>query len=152
MKELKFDNLIGLPFSPGKQDCFELTKNFFHQNFPEVKFPDVARPTDWDADKLDLIGKVYPQIGFEKIDGWDLHPGDVLATAIGSSKPNHLVVYVGNNELIQHKFNSFSSIDPFRPAWKMYTCYVLRHPLVPYEEEILPDVDLEDLLLSQYSL
>lgn len=147
--DIEYESLVGLPFVAGKQDCFTLTRDFFRINFG-IDIPNFSRPTDWDADRLNLIPKLYPLAGFEKVDTWDLRPGDVLATAIGSSNPNHFVVYVGDNLLLQHKYMQLSSTETFRPAWKMVTCFVLRHPDVPDLTPVYPDISLEDLLRKRY--
>lgn len=147
--QIEYENLLGLPFIAGKQDCFTLTINFFKQNF-DIDIPNFARPTDWDADKLNLIPKLFPLAGFERVDTWELQPGDVLATAVGSSNPNHFVIYVGDNTLLHHKFMQLSSQEIFRPAWKMVTCFVLRHPDVPNLTPVYPDIDLEQLLRKRY--
>ncbi len=147
--KIEYENLIGLPFQAGKQDCFTMTINFFKQNF-DIDIPNFARPTDWDADKLDLIPKLFPLAGFEKIDNWDLQPGDVLATAVGSSNPNHFVIYVGDNKIIHHKYMQLSTEEAFRPAWKMVTCFVIRHPSIPNLNPVYPDITIEELLRKRY--
>jgi cell wall-associated NlpC family hydrolase len=148
---IEYDNLVGRPFQMGTFDCLQMVRDFYKQNF-NIDIPNFARPNDWDSDKLDLIGNLHTKLGFNKIDTWDLRPGDILATAIGSSKPNHLVIYVGDNMILQHKANAFSNAETFRPVWKMVTCYVLRHPDVPDLTPELPDVTIEELLLGRYSI
>ena len=148
---LIYDNLVGIPFDLGKQDCIQTVIDFYKQNF-DITIPAFARPSDWESDKLDLIGMLYPKLGFKKLDDWKLQPGDLLATAIGSSKPNHLVIYLGDNQILHHKINSASEVETFRPLWKMVTCYVLRHPDVPDLTPVFPDVTIEDILKSRYKL
>lgn len=147
---VEYENLVGVPFDPGREDCFQTVIDFYAQNF-NIIIPKISRPTDWDADKADLIGTLYKRYGFEKVEGWDLQPGDILATAVGSSNPNHLVLYVGDNTILHHKFNSFSSAEAFRPFWKMVTCYVLRHPDVPNLNPIYEDVTVESLLKNRHN-
>jgi cell wall-associated NlpC family hydrolase len=146
---IEYENLVGRPFDLGRSDCFTLFRDFYGQNFA-IKVPDFARPHDWNADELDLIGKLYPKVGMNKIDTWDLQPGDVLATAVGSSNPNHLIIYVGGNEILHHKTMTLSTVETMRPFWKAATCYVLRHPDVPDLTPVLPDVDIADLLSANY--
>jgi cell wall-associated NlpC family hydrolase len=148
---MEYENLVGKPFELGKQDCFSAFKDIYKQNF-NIDVPDFARPTDWNSDNLDLIGKLYPMVGMEIVEGWDLRPGDVLATAIGTSKPNHLVIYVGDNTIFHHKTNALSCAESWRPFWKMVTCYVLRHPDVPDLTPVLPDVTIESLLENRYTM
>jgi cell wall-associated NlpC family hydrolase len=148
--ELKYDNLLGKPWEINKTDCFSIVVDFFDQNF-DIKIPNFARPVDWNADKLDLVRMLYPKGGFEIMDDWnDLRPADVLATCFGTSNPNHLVIYVGNNEIVQHKFGVNSNKETYRPAWKAVTGYILRHPDVPDLRMPLPNVTLEELLSARF--
>src|ERR1041384_3394397 len=130
MQKIEYENLIGIPFEINVEDCFTTMSDFYKLNF-DIDIPNFARPKNWDADELDLIGMLYKKAGFEKVDTWELRPGDLLATAIGSSNPNHLVIYVGDNLILHHRLNALSDVEVFRPFWKMVTCYVLRHPQVP---------------------
>jgi cell wall-associated NlpC family hydrolase len=126
--------------------------DFFDQNFG-IKLPDFARPTNWDADKLDLIGMNLDATGFQVLpdeEWYNLRPGDVLATAIASSNPNHLVIYVGGNEIIHHLFFKHSCKETLRPLWRMATMYMLRHPDVPDLRPQLPDGQLEEILRARF--
>lgn len=145
---MNYENLIGRAYDPITANCFTLFRDLYKQEF-DIVTPHYAVPNDWNPEKLDLIGSLYKEVGMEKVDTWDLRPGDVLATAIGSTNPNHLVIYVGDNKIIQHKLNLLSTEEAWRPFWKMVTCYVLRHPDVPDLTPVLPDVTIEELLKSQ---
>lgn len=149
--QMQYENLVGRPFILGTYDCFRTVIDFFKQNF-DLDIPNFARPTNWDADDLDLISLLYKKTGFEMVQDDSLRPGDVLVTAVGSSNPNHLVIYLGDHEILHHKAGVLSSVEAYRPAWKMVTCYVLRHPLVPDLTPVLPDVSIEELLRARYSL
>lgn len=132
---LTFDTqeLEGKPFALGSQDCFSVVRDFYKKFF-DVDMPNIARPNDWDAAKDDLINKHFEQCGFQKLDvdeNWPPRPADLLVTTLGSSVPNHLVIYLGNNEILHHKSFAMSSRETMRPAWKRYTSYMLRHPEVP---------------------
>lgn len=148
---IEYKNLVGKPFDLGKQDCFKLAIDFYKQNF-DINIPNFSRPTNWNADNIDLIGMLHTKAGFEKVDTWDLRPGDALATAVGSSSPNHLVIYVGDNLLLHHKAYHLSDVETFRPAWRVVTCYVLRHLDVPDLTPVYPDVTIEELLRQRYSV
>lgn len=145
---MKWDNLIGIPFIMGRNDCFQLGRRFFAQNF-EMQIADYARPNDWDADKLNLIEACFDREGFEKITHWkaeDLRPGDVLCMAIGTSAPNHFAVFVGDNTIVHHLYGRLSGDEPYRDFWRTLTCFVLRHPSIPDLRPTLPDKDLGELL------
>lgn len=149
---MKYENLLGKPWKVNETDCFTLVIDFFKQNF-DIDIPNFARPEDWDADKLDLIRKLYPKAGFQLMQDWDdLRPGDVFATNFATSNPNHFVIYVGDNEVIHHRYGMNSTKESYRPAFKMITSFVLRHPDVPDLRPVLPDVDIEDLIRARYNL
>lgn len=149
---LKYDNLLLKPFQLGSQDCFKLTIDFFKQNF-DIDIPSIARPADWNPDKLDLISQFYPLSGFKKLDveeNWPPRPADVLVTTIGGRNPSHLVIYVGENKIVHHKQHQFSSEEIMRPIWKKVTSYILRHPDVPDLTPQKPTIHLQDLLNDRF--
>lgn len=151
--ELKYENLLGFPWVMNETDCFTLVRNFYKQNF-DIDIPDVARPINWNADRLDLISKVYPLAGFEKVtDMWDdLRPADILCCAVQSSVPNHLAIYIGNTEILHHRIGVNSTVETLRPFWRMTTGYILRHPSVPDLRPIAPDGNIEDLIRARFRL
>lgn len=132
MSNFKIQPLLGKPFSLGQQDCFELVVDFYEINFG-IEIPNFSRPNDWEPEKDNLIEDLYSKAGFKKLDvdeHWPPRPADVLACTVGGSVPNHLIVFLGNNQIIHHKESMFSSKEVMRPAWRRYTSYILRHPEV----------------------
>lgn len=147
MSNFETDSLENKPFNLGSQDCFTLIRDFYKLNFG-IDMPDFARPNDWDPEKDDMINNNYVAAGFEKLDvdeNWPPLPADLLVTTVGGSVPNHLVVYLGKNEIIHHKDGMYSSRETMRPAWKRYTSYLLRHPKVPDLTEQKPVMTLEEV-------
>jgi len=153
IEDLKYDNLLGFPWEMNERDCFTLVREFYEQNFG-IQIQNIARPNDWNSDTLDLIGRLYATNGFFKVtDMWDdLRPADILACSVQSGNPNHLAIYIGNNELLHHRLGVNSSVETLRPFWRMTTGYILRHPDVPDLRPVLPDVNLEDLLRARFRL
>ncbi len=147
---LRAAHLEGRPFYWGSTDCFGLTRSFFDDNFG-IEIANYARPTNWDADKLDIIEQLATREGFVKIANWslaDLRPADVMAMAVGSSAPNHLAVYLGGNEIIHHLARRRSRIEAYKPFWPV--CFLLRHPDVPDLRPVHPDVSIQELLNARY--
>lgn len=150
--KLEYGELLGHDHVMGKQDCFTLFRNFYKINY-DIEIPKFAIPRDWSADDMDILGASYESVGFELVQDWTiktLHPGDVLCIAIGTSKPNHFAIYLGDNQIIHHLITQLSEVAPLRDFWIKTTCYVIRHPLVEYVEEQKPTVDLMELVRERY--
>lgn len=151
---LRYDHLVGLRFTGlGERDCFELVKDFFHDNF-EIEIPDFARPNDWRSNETDLIRQCYPHSGFEMLTTWkssDLRPGDILAIMIGESNPNHLAIVVDDAQILHHLAGRMSNVEPLRDFWLNNTAFVLRHPDVPDLRPTYPNVEIGDLLRERNS-
>ena len=151
---LEYGELLGKPHIMGTNDCFSLFRDFFKTNY-NIDIPNIARPTDWSSDKLDIIGGVYEKIGFDKVYDWSLkklRPGDVLCMAIGTSTPNHLAVYVGDNKLAHHLSGQLSTEGPMREFWRASICYVCRHKDVPYAEPEKNDISIMELNSGRYKV
>lgn len=150
--ELVYDHLLGRAYEPSRVHCYKLVRDFFADNFG-LAMADYAIPHDWDADQLDLIGKIHEREGFEKIEGWSirkLRPADVLCVAVRSRIANHLVINVGGNQLLHHPVDNMSRLEPMRDFWRMNTCYVLRHPDVPDLTPVKQDITIQELIDARY--
>jgi cell wall-associated NlpC family hydrolase len=146
--KLNYTGLEGRPFEIGTHDCFDMVLSMYALNFG-IKLTKYARPNNWRADNIDIIGLSYEREGFHKVMDWTLatlRPGDILCMAIGSSKANHMAVYIGENQIIHHKDRSFSNVETLRDFWRRSICYVLRHKDVNIEPEVKPEVQLKDLI------
>lgn len=147
--KLEYDHLIGRPFTDiGGLDCFALHRDFHKDNFG-IEIANYARPHDWSSNKLDLIRLSYPREGFEMLSQWttkDLRPADTLAMTIGEGAPNHLAIFLGDNQILHHLYGRLSSVEQFRDFWRNHTSFILRHPDVPDLREVHPDVDIMSLL------
>lgn len=146
---VRYEHLVGRKFTGlGKQDCLDLTRHFFRDNF-DIEIPNFARPNDWKSDELDLIGSLGPVANFQRIEEWkpaELRPADLLCIAIGEAKPNHLAIYLGEDRILHHLYGRMSDVAPFRDIWRTRTAYIYRHSEVPDLRPVYPDVSLEDLI------
>jgi cell wall-associated NlpC family hydrolase len=131
---LEIDEFLGRRFTEvGDEDCYTLTSDFYKRNF-DMTLTNFARPADWSSDDLDLITELYEHDGFKKITEWkpsDLRPGDVLALTVGEGNPNHLAIYLGDDEILHHLRARFSRVEPFHGFWRNHVSFILRHPDVP---------------------
>lgn len=148
-----YEHLVGLPFIWGKQDCFELSRRFYFDNFGIV-IRDYARPNDWDADMIDLLRHAPVREGFEIIPLWkpqDIRPGDSFCMSIGSGNANHIGIYLGDNKFIHHLVNRQSTVEEFREFWLSRINYLLRHPAVPDLRPVKQETSIAELLHERYS-
>lgn len=151
---MQYEDFIGTQFELGKADCFTAVRDMYKLNF-NIDITNYARPKDWNADEIDIIGLTYEREGFFKVEDWTLktlNPGDLLCMAIGSHKANHMAVYVGNNTIYHHKVNSMSDAETLRDFWRRSICYVLRHKDVPIVTVEKPDIDIMELIREKNSL
>lgn len=147
MFNFKTDTLEGKAFQLGDQDCLSAVIDFYKLNF-DIDVTNFSRPNDWNPEEDNLIDKLYEPAGFEKLDvdeNWPPRPADLLVCTVGGSVPNHMVVYLGKNEIFHHKVGMFSARETMRPAWKRYTSYLLRHPQVPDLREEKPSMTIKEV-------
>lgn len=147
MFSFELQQLEGRPFNLGAVDCFTLARDFYKLNF-DIDMPDFSRPNDWKPEDDNLIDKLHSLAGFQKLDvdeNWPPRPADTLVCTVGGSVPNHLVIFLGGNQIIHHKIGMLSSRETMRPAWKRYTSYILRHPDVPDLMEKKPTMTLREV-------
>lgn len=134
MIPVKYEELEGHTWGGiGNDDCYKLAMDFYDLNFG-IKLVDYARPADWSADDIDLIRELHEHNGFQMITDWkpsDLRPGDALALMVGEGNPNHIAIYLGDNEILHHLYNRYSRREPFMGFWRNHVAFVLRHPEVP---------------------
>jgi len=153
--KLEYEPVLGRQWTEiGGNDCFRVVRDIFDLNF-KIKITNFARPKDWDADKLDIIGEMHEREGFYKLLDWDfrsLKPGDVLAIALGSHNPNHLAVYVGENLIVHQLLYQMSKSEILRDFWRNSTCYVLRHKDVPDMTEQKPTIDIMEIINGRYKV
>lgn len=152
MTNLISEPFVGRSFELGVRDCYSLCVSFYKENF-DIDMPPIARPRDWEADKIDLISNFYKMCGLEKVDAeenWPPRPADMLAVTLGGRTPNHLLVYLGENKLLHHPVQQLSKIEMMRPVWRRFTSFILRHPSVPDLTPQKPTAFLEDILNEKF--
>lgn len=146
--------LVNREFDWGEKDCFEIVRDLYRKEFG-IEIKNYARPSDWKADSYNLILSAYQREGFMKIGNWqvsDLRPGDIMAMAIGEGNPNHLAVYIGNNEIVHHLYGNLSTVAPLARHWIYATCFLLRHPDVPDLRQELPSIPIEEILRGRHKV
>lgn len=138
---IKYEHLLGLPFKHGFQDCFELGRKFYLENF-NIEVPAFARPDDWWHRGMNLYYDHYRAAGFDLVSDWSwrtLNIADVLLMAIKTEHPCHCAVYLGQGKILHHFYNRFSETVSIKGIWRNSTVAVLRHKdLKNYKPEETP--------------
>lgn len=145
---LNYENLIGVPYVDGSQDCYGLLRKYYAQVYG-LQLRNYARPIDF-AFHLDLIVDNFRREGFEicetSLD--QLQLGDGLLFCLNRAKyVNHVAAFVGNGWMLHHLYNKESNKDALTPAWRQRVVSVVRHNDVVDQNKLLHSkVGLMDFL------
>ena len=118
--------LIGREYDFGKNDCFELARDYYIAegfNIPHrPPFED-----DWWHKDLDYFSDDYIKTwNFKKVEG-NFQKNDLLIFTIRANVGNHCAVYMGNDIMIHHGENRISCRENIYPFWKKYITGVYRY-------------------------
>lgn len=157
-KEEDFRKFVGIDFVHGKTDCYGLIRRVYSELFG-IELTNYARPDNW-WDYEDLISMYtdnFEREGFRYVDSDLIHQwevGDLVLMAIGSEKPCHAGIYIGNNKILHHFYNRKSSIDTYCHLWKNRTTGVIRHKELQFDKvvnkmELINDDRIQSFMLLQ---
>lgn len=120
-------DLIGLPYIPGRQDCFSIGRRFFAKHFG-LKIRNYARPDRfWEDPALDLY-QLYRREGFKMVADDRIQVGDVLLCSLNTPTATHACIVVADNEVLHHPPGGLSVVERMRPRWTNRAANVIRHP------------------------
>ena len=119
--------LRGREFEYGVNDCAVLVRDAFTLSGIEIE--DHPRTT-MDADHTsDALRQHMLNVGFKVVDdNSQIQAGDVILTSI-KGNAQHLALYLGNEQMLHHAYNTLSRREPFSEHWKFQLHSVMRHPL-----------------------
>jgi cell wall-associated NlpC family hydrolase len=142
---IQYDNLVGVPFQHGINDCYSLIRQFYIQNF-DIVLPNYARPNGWWREGMDMYMERYHKNGFQVL---DIHPslyqiGDVFLMSIMSPVTNHGGVLVEKGRLLHHFTNRLSTVEPYKGIWRNCTTAVMRHKdvVAPQKTQVVSITDV----------
>lgn len=119
---------IGLKFQWGKQDCVTLVEDFYKNEF-NIVIPHIERHENWDKENPYKISENFEKCGFVKITN-DFKVGDLIVIRDHAKHPSHLMIYLGNNQVLHQRTHSYSMIEIYNDRLVKITEYVLRHKLL----------------------
>ncbi len=123
--EPKLEEYLNLDYKFGKNDCFELVRNYY-KNELNILISNYDRYEKWELDKPTYILDNFEKEGFYKIKLNDIKLHDVFIFKIYNS-PSHLGVYLENNFILHHPINEKSVISEITDGLKKRINCIVRH-------------------------
>ena len=115
-------HLRGRRFEYGCFDCYSLLADAYH--LAGIDLPPVQRGgIDDDAARGRFLA-LANAAGFTRVR--DLQPGDVILTEF-DGLASHVLLYLGNGEMLHHAFGQLSRRDGYGPYWQRHTHSIWRH-------------------------
>lgn len=144
---MRYEHLLGIPFEHGVNDCYEIARRFFRDNF-EIELTPYARPDNWWDHGLDLYRDHFRTEGFEIVEDpvHEARPADVFLVCIRSEVPNHCGIHLGDGKILHHLYGRRSEVVQFKGLWKNQLSCLVRHRDVPDLTPQATRVELMDLL------
>jgi proteasome lid subunit RPN8/RPN11 len=120
-------NYIGKIFNIGYNDCFSLVREYFFNEFG-INIKDYSRNKFWKSNSPNLIVENYQKEGFVRIDLKELRKHDIIVIKDPKTDVScHLMIYLGNNEILHHPNNTRSCIQTYSDEYKKLSTFFLRH-------------------------
>jgi len=124
-----YNNLVGLEYSIGKQDCYSIVRRYFDQTYG-LKLRNYARPDRfWEDQGLDLY-QMFVLEGAKTVEDNSIEIGDVVLVPLLTPFATHACIVVGDNLILHHPPGRLSCVEPLRPRWLNRSLAVVRHPEV----------------------
>ena len=115
-------HLRGRVFEYGRFDCYSLLADAYH--LAGIDLPPVRRgDIDDDAAQGRFLA-LAEKAGFARVR--ELQPGDVVLTEF-DGLASHVLLYLGNSEMLHHAFGQLSRRDGYGPYWQRHTHSIWRH-------------------------
>ena len=136
--------LVGREHVWGVVDCWTIVRDWYLREW-NVRLIDLPRWRDYWTTGSNIIGDNIEAAGFYCLkDGQDIEIGDViLMQTAGSSVPNHVALYIGDDLILHHAEGRLSSREVWGGWYRKHAVKVCRYenrPAVrPTRQEIRPD-------------
>lgn len=118
--------LVGRRFVHGILDCYALLKDYYKEIL-NIDLPEYFRQDDWWHKGQTLYRDNYKEAGFFDIKLEEVQPHDCFIICNGSTEPNHVAIYLGDEKILHHVQGRLSSVDVFGGFWLQNTWKVIRH-------------------------
>jgi len=117
---------VGKPFKFEKATCLTLVENFYLKEF-NIPFPPELKNTKWVNENLENMETEIKKCGFQIINGEKKFGDLILLDELSRGKPNHLMIYLNNNQILHHKHRGYSTVEIYNEQYKKHTHSIARH-------------------------
>jgi proteasome lid subunit RPN8/RPN11 len=120
--------LVGRTHCWGSLDCWTVVHDWYRRE-RGIVLMNVPRAKDFWKRGEDPLGQNWRAAGFRQLtDDERLDVGDVLLMQTGDSMvPNHVALYIGDDQILHHAENRLSSRDVYGGWYKKHTVKVVRY-------------------------
>jgi proteasome lid subunit RPN8/RPN11 len=120
--------LVGRQHVWGVMDCWTVVRDWYDRE-RGITLMNVPRQKNFWHRGENPLGNNWKSAGFRALDeGEELEIGDVLLMQTGDSDvPNHVALYLGEDEILHHMENRLSSRDVYGGWYRKHTVMVVRY-------------------------
>lgn len=120
--------LVGRVHVWGAMDCWSIVRDWYsrERGIELINLP--RAPNFWQRGE-NILGDNYRRAGFVQIsEDDDLEVGDIIMMQTGDSDfPNHVALYIGDDQILHHAEHRLSSRDVYGGWYKKHTVKVVRY-------------------------
>lgn len=120
--------LVGRIHCWGTLDCWSIVRDWYKRE-RSIELINLPRaPNFWKRGE-DILGDNYKRAGFVEVqEDAELQVGNVILMQTGDSDfPNHVALYIGDDQILHHAENRLSSRDVYGGWYKKHTVKVVRY-------------------------
>jgi len=117
---------IGRPYVLGALDCYSLLVDYYKREYGICLRNHQRVSKDGNVDYEKFLTEADAE-GFALVNDGSAMPGDVFLIQMGSDKPNHVAIYVGQGMMLHHLMGRLSRRDVYGGYWEKHTSHTYRH-------------------------
>lgn len=119
--------LLKRPYVHGVHDCYSIVRDWYAREMG-LKLDDFDRDNFWwEREGVNLYVDNFESQGFVQLIGEAPRRGDAFLIQVGSSKPNHAAVCLGDGTILHHVAGRLSCIEPWDGFYSQFCTHHLRH-------------------------
>lgn len=114
------------PYVFGVQDCWSLVRDFYRREF-DIVLGDYPRIEHFWQQGLNFFADNYEKEGMVRVDGQEPQHGDLFLIQTTGDIPNHIAIYIGNDQIMHHCHGRLSNRTVYGGYWQKHTVIHIRH-------------------------